>query len=107
MLAAPATLTLTSTSGTALAPLTLTSSGGSGAGAVTYAVDTTGTANCSLTGGGTTVTAPKSGTCSVEVDQASDGTYAANSSAPTTITFAPATQAPLALTSTSGARASS
>jgi len=102
MPATPAALTLTSTSGIALAPLTLTYAGGSGSGALTYAVDTTGTANCSLTGGGTTVTAPTAGSCTVEVDQASDGTYAANSSAPTTVTFAPATQTPLTVTSTSG-----
>ena len=102
MLATPAPLTLTSTSGTALAPLTLTSKGGSGEGAITYAVDTMGTADCSLTGDGTSVTAPDAGTCTVEVDQGSDGTYADNSSEPTTVTFSPATQASLTLTSTSG-----
>ena len=61
-----------------------------------------GCAGCSLTGGGATLTASTAGTCTVEVDQASDGTYAANASAPTTVTFAPATQAPLVVTSTSG-----
>ena len=82
--------------------MTLTSKGGSGEGAITYAVDTTGTADCSLTGDGTSVTAPDAGTCTVEVDQGSDGTYADNSSEPTTVTFSPATQASLTLTSTSG-----
>ncbi len=81
-----ATLTLTSTSGTQNTPLTLTSSGGSGSGAVTYAVTDAGGAQCSISG--TTLNASGAGTCTVTVTKASDGTYAAASSGPTTVTMA-------------------
>ena len=90
--ATPAPITLTSTSGTALTPLGLAYSGGSGSGVISYAVEprVPPTVRCRHS---TTVTAP-AGTCSVEVNQASDGDYAANSSGPTTVTFSPATQTP-------------
>ncbi len=78
-------LSLTSTGGVLGTPLDLTSSGGSGTGAVTYAVTTAGTAGCAVTGA--TLSATAAGTCTVTVSKASDGTYAAASSAPTTVTI--------------------
>jgi hypothetical protein len=102
VLATQPAVTLTSTTGTAATPLTLSYSGGAGSGAVSYAVTDPGTANCAITGGGTTLTAPVAGTCAVTVTVGTDGTYAAATSAPTTVTFALATPAPLVLTSISG-----
>ena len=98
--ATPAPITLTSTSGVVGTALTLSYSGGSGSGTISYAVDSAGSANCSLTGGGSTLSATAAGTCTVEVDQAHDLTYSANSSGATTVTFA--TPTTLTLTSTSG-----
>jgi hypothetical protein len=96
-----ATLTLTSTSGTFGSPLTLTTSGGSGTGAVSYALDSGGTASgCSVNGDVLSVTS--AGTCLVTATQAGDGNYNSVSSGQTTVTFAPAAQAPLVVTSTSG-----
>ena len=86
-----APLTLTSTSGTYGTPMTLTSSGGTGTGAVSYAVTTAGSAGCTLTGGGTTITAAGAGTCTVTATKAADTNYNVTSSAPTTVTFAKAT----------------
>ncbi len=80
---AQAPLSLTSVSATTGEPLTLTSSGGSGSGAVTYAVTSAGTAHCAVNDGVLTTT--NAGTCEVTVTKASDATFAAASSAPTTI----------------------
>jgi Putative Ig domain len=99
--ASQAALALTSTSGTYGTGLTLTTSGGSGTGAVSYAVDSGGTASgCSITAGVLSVTS--TGTCLVTATQAGDGNYNPVSSPQTTVTFAPADQAPLIVTSTSG-----
>ncbi|HWE59673.1 MAG TPA: hypothetical protein VG228_08265, partial [Solirubrobacteraceae bacterium] len=95
-----AALTVTSTSGTYGTALTLTASGGSGSGAVTY-VATNGTASgCAVSGPSLRVTS--AGTCSVTATKAADSTYASVASAPTTVTFAKASQAALTVTSTSG-----
>ena len=96
-----APLSLTSTSGTYGTGLTLTTSGGSSTGAVSYSVDSGGTASgCSVTAGVLSVTS--TGTCLVTATQAGDGNYNPVSSPQTTVTFAPADQAPLTVTSTSG-----
>ena len=100
---AQAPLTLTSISGTVGTALTLTSSGGSGTGAVTYAITSSGTASCLISGG--ELDATHAGTCAVTVTKAADATYLAASSPATTVTFAPAplkTQSVLTLTSTTG-----
>jgi len=78
---------LSSTSGTYGTDITLAISGGSGTGAVTYAVTTTGTAGCSITGG-TTLKATSSGSCTVTATKAASGLYSADSSPATTVTFA-------------------
>ena len=96
-----APLSLTSTSGTYGTGLTLTTSGGSSTGAVSYSVDSGGTASgCSVTAGVLSVTS--TGTCLVTATQAGDGNYNPVWSPQTTVTFAPADQAPLTVTSTSG-----
>jgi hypothetical protein len=77
---------LTSTSGTFGTDITLATSGGSGNGAVTYAVTTTGTAGCSITGG-TTLKATSIGTCTVTATKAANGLYLVGSSNATTVTF--------------------
>jgi hypothetical protein len=100
---AQAPLTLTSISGTVGTALTLTSSGGSGTGAVTYAITSSGTASCLISGG--ELDATHAGTCAVTVTKAADATYLAASSPATTVTFAPAppkAQATLTLASTKG-----
>ncbi len=84
-----ATLVVSFTSGTFGTPLTLTTSGGSGTGAVSYAVTAAGSAGCSLTGGGTTLSATSAGTCTVTATKAADANYNAASSTATTVTFAP------------------
>jgi sugar lactone lactonase YvrE len=112
-LAAEATLTVTGFPNTAQqsgTTFTVGSSGGSGSGAVTFNV----TGSCSVSGTTVTMTAG-SGTCSVTASKASDGHYAAATSAPATvsaalsqiITFAPLTSpveytAPIPLTATGG-----
>jgi hypothetical protein len=96
-----AALALTSTSGTFGSPLTLTTSGGSGTGAVSYVVDSGGTASgCSVNAGALSVTS--AGTCLVTATKAQDPNYNSVSSPPTTVTFAKADQAALSVTSTSG-----
>ncbi len=95
-----APLTLTSTTDTVGVALTLTSSGGSGTGAVTYAVTSFGTAGCTISSG--KLSAARAGTCGVEVTKAADATYLATHSPATTVTFAPAVQAALTLTSIRG-----
>ena len=84
-LLAQAPITLNSTKGTVGKALTLTSSGGSGASAVTYAVTSAGSANCSITGG--VLNATRAGTCTVTATKAADATYQSVSSASTTMTF--------------------
>ena len=102
-LKAQAALTLTSTSGTVGTALALTSGGGSGTGAVTYVINSSGTAGCLIRYG--KLDATMAGTCTLTATKAADVTYLAASSPPTKVTFAPsplATQAALTLTSTSG-----
>jgi hypothetical protein len=98
-----AALTLTSKSGTVGTALTLTSSGGSGTGAVTYAITSSGTAGCLITGD--ILKATRAGTCTLRVTKAADATYLVARSPVTTVTFAPTplvVQAALTLTSKSG-----
>ncbi len=100
---AQAALTLTSTSGVVGTSLSLTSKGGSGTGAVTYVINSSGTAGCLIRYG--KLDATSAGTCTLTATKAADATYLAVSSAPTKVTFAPVpltTQAVLTLTSTSG-----
>lgn len=82
-----AALSLTSIVGVYQQPLALTASGGTGDGALSYAVASAGSANCTISG--STLSAATSGTCTVTATRAasSDGVYAAISSAPTTVTF--------------------
>jgi alpha-tubulin suppressor-like RCC1 family protein len=88
-LSSQAAVVLTSTSGTYGTDITLATSGGSGSGAVTYAVTTTGTAGCSITGG-TTLKATSIGTCTVTATKAANGLYLSDSSNATTVTFSAA-----------------
>lgn len=88
-LSSQAAVVLTSTSGTFGTDITLATSGGSGSGAVTYAVTTTGTAGCSITGG-TTLKATSIGTCTVTATKAANGLYLSDSSNATTVTFSAA-----------------
>ncbi len=98
-----AALTVTSTSGTYLTPLTLTDAGGSGTGADTYAVVNGTATGCTVNGTGPyTLTSTSAGTCIVTATSAADSNYNAISSAPTTVTLAPANQAALTVTSTTG-----
>jgi hypothetical protein len=85
-LSSQAAVVLTSTSGTFGTDITLATSGGSGSGAVTYAVTTTGTAGCSITGG-TTLKATSIGTCTVTATKAANDLYLVGSSNATTVTF--------------------
>lgn len=75
--------------------LALTTSGGSGSGAVTFTV-TDGTGAATVSGG--TLTATRAGTVTVTAAKASDGTYAAITSAPVTITITPASIADAVVT---------
>jgi hypothetical protein len=100
---AQAPLKITSTSGTVGTALALTTSGGSGTGAVTFVINSSGTAGCLISDG--KLDATKAGTCTLTATKAADATYLAASSPATTVTFASAPlkmQAPLKLTSTSG-----
>jgi alpha-tubulin suppressor-like RCC1 family protein len=92
---------LTSISGTYGTDLTLATSGGSGSGSVTYAVTTTGTAGCSITGGNA-LRSTSPGTCTVTATKAASGVYSADSSNATTVTFVKKTQTALEVTTTSG-----
>jgi large repetitive protein len=72
--------------------LALATSGGSGTGVISYAVTSSGTADCSVSG--TVLTSTRAGTCVVVATKAADGTYAQATSLPTTITVvAPAPKA--------------
>ncbi|MCR1781429.1 hypothetical protein KVF89_02695 [Nocardioides carbamazepini] len=99
--AGQAALALTSLNGTAGTPLTLTSSGGSGTGAVTYSASNGTATGCAVTSGQLTTTSTTAGTCTVTVTKATDPTYLAISSPPTTVTLRQ-TQAPLIVTSLNG-----
>jgi len=99
---AQAPLTLTSTNGSVGTILTLTTGGGSGVGAVSYVINDSGTAACTISG--TTLSATKAGTCVLTATKAADATYTTISSSATTVTFVAAAlkaQATLSLTSTS------
>jgi hypothetical protein len=91
----PTALTITSTADTYPGPLTLTTSGGSGAGAVSYVVNSAGTAGCSVSGA--TLSYTSAGTCTVTATKAASSPYASNSSSVTTITISKAAQATLTL----------
>lgn len=97
-----ALLTVTSTAGTTGTPLTLTTSGGSGTGTTTYSAVDGSAADCSVNG--STLTTTSAGTCTVTATKAGDSNFLPAASTPTSITLdaAPATQAPLFVTSTSG-----
>jgi hypothetical protein len=82
-----ATLVVSSTGGTYGTSLLLTTRGGSGSGAVSYAVTAAGSAGCSLTGGGTTLSATNAGTCTVTATKAADADHNAASSTATAVTF--------------------
>jgi large repetitive protein len=89
---AQAALTITSTSGVLSSPLPLAVSGGSDSGAVTYAIDSAGSANCSIANGALSATSV--GTCTVTATMAGNGDYNAVSSSATTITLVKTGQAP-------------
>ncbi|HUE08785.1 MAG TPA: Ig-like domain-containing protein, partial [Acidimicrobiales bacterium] len=96
-----AALSITSTNGTFGTPLTLTTSGGSGTGAVSFVVDSGGTASgCSISSG--QLSATSAGTCIVTATKAGDSNFNQVSSSPTTITLGKANQAALSITSTNG-----
>ena len=98
----PLVITATPPTPTDQQTTTLTTTGGGGTEPVTFALDPNdpGTGVCVLKGNQLSVTS--FGTCQVIASQASDGTYAASTSASTTITFSPLTQTALSITSTSG-----
>lgn len=83
-----APLAITSTSGTSGSPLVLATSGGSDSGPVSYAVDSSGTAGCTVAG--SSLSATSVGTCAVTATMAGNTDYNPVSSAPTTITISPA-----------------
>ncbi|MHB8436392.1 MAG: kelch repeat-containing protein [Acidimicrobiales bacterium] len=87
--ASQAPLVLTSTKGTYGSPLSLMTSGGSDNGAVSYVLDNSGSASCSLSGD--TLVATSRGSCVVTATMAGNAEYASVSSAPTTVTFVKAT----------------
>src|SRR5208283_1964946 len=61
---------------------------------VSYAVTAAGSAGCSLTGGGTTLSATSAGTCTVTATKAADANYNEVSSTATTVTFATPVSSP-------------
>lgn len=101
---AQAAVTLTSTSGSFGTPLTLTGAGGSGTGAFNYAVNSAGTAGCSISGG-TTLNATATGTCTVTATKAADSSYNAASSSATTVTFVVSLPTVTGISPTSGTTA--
>ncbi|OYV64615.1 MAG: hypothetical protein B7X07_05895 [Actinobacteria bacterium 21-64-8] len=80
-----AALTLSSRRGVAGRPLTLAASGGSGTGGLTFTVTAAGTTGCFVKG--SVLHAPRAGTCVIVATKASDGTYAASTSAPLSVVF--------------------
>ncbi len=81
-----AALSVTSATGTVGTSITLATTGGSGTGAVTFAAVGGTASGCAVTGGA--LSATSAGTCVVTATKASDSTYLAVNSTPTTITFA-------------------
>ena len=86
---AQSTLTVSSIVATFGSTRTLVSAGGSGTGAVTFAVTSAGTANCSITSGVLSYTS--AGSCTVTATKAASSGFIAASSVATTITVNPAT----------------
>lgn len=83
-----AALTVSSTAALYGAGLALVTVGGSGTGAVTYAVTTVGSANCSLVSpSSTSLIFTSVGTCAVTATKGGDASYNAISSSATTITI--------------------
>jgi hypothetical protein len=68
----------------------LSANGGSGTGAYSFAVSSVGTADCSITGGGTTLTATAAGSCDVIATRAADNNYNAAASSATSVTISAA-----------------
>ena len=87
--AGQAAVLVTTTSGTYGTPITLGATGGSGTAGITFSV-ANGTTTCTLTAGSLSVAG--AGTCIVTATRAADANYTAQSSAPTTVTFAHAAQ---------------
>ena len=81
-----AALSVTSATGTVGTSITLATTGGLGTGAVTFAAVGGTASGCAVTGGA--LSATSAGTCVVTATKASDSTYLAVNSTPTTITFA-------------------
>ena len=98
--AAQSALSLSSTSGTYGSSLSLAVSGGSGTGTVTFTASD-GTAKSCLVSG-SKLAAGSAGTCVVTATKAPSSIFGPVSSVPTTVTFAPAAQSALRLTTTSG-----
>jgi hypothetical protein len=94
-------LLVASTSGRYGSPIVLATTGGSGTGHISYRV-VDGTAVRCLAKG-TSLTAATAGTCLVKAAKALDRNYVSIASVLTTVTFAKVQQAPLRLTSTTGA----
>jgi hypothetical protein len=97
---AQASLTITSTSGVYHTPLALAVAGGSDNSSVAYAVNSVGSAGCSVTSG--VLSATSAGSCAVTATMAGNGNYNAVSSPTTTITISKAAQAALTIASISG-----
>ena len=94
-------LTITSVSGNYGTPLILKSIGAVSSDPVVYTLSGVGTATgCTITNA--ILTATSLGTCLVTVTQVTSSNYLEASSTPTVITFAPAIQATLIITTTSG-----
>jgi outer membrane protein OmpA-like peptidoglycan-associated protein len=81
-----------STSITFGAPLTLRTIGGSGLGAVTYAVTTAGTANCSVNASTGVLAHTSAGTCVVQATKSGGSLYSNVNTSLTTITISRASQ---------------
>jgi uncharacterized repeat protein (TIGR02543 family) len=92
-------LSVSTLTGSYGATLSLNTSGGSGTGATTYSV-ADGTATCSLSGN--TLSVAGAGTCLVTAARAGDANYNSVTSSQATVTFNPANQDVVSLTSTSG-----
>ena len=95
-----AALSITNTTGTYGSGLTIGTSGGSGSGAVTYSLDSLGTAGCSVGVSTGVVTFTSAGTCTVTATKASDTNYNSIFSSSTTITINKATQGALSISTT-------
>jgi alpha-tubulin suppressor-like RCC1 family protein len=99
--ASQASLSINTTSSDYNVALTLGTTGGTGTGAVTYTLNSAGTAGCVLTSG--SLSATQVGTCTVTATKAADTNYAAISSSTTVINFNPIGQSALAVTTASAA----